>query len=236
MTPWELGITLALGGLAQGLVLVTMMSLYLKRSSLGSRLEALRGEVAERDRSLRQWVRDGWAQLEADSRDRDAKLHEELLTGRKMFREIVQEVIRSKETADALAEPIGAHLISKLLDSKAVRREVAAMEQLGAAIRSGRVRLDKEEPMAHRVWATGEGMAGTFSVTDVGDDYVEVISGSVKLSAAAGTVHFRVSTTAPPPPDAETGDPTLSPTGNTFVATRYVALKGPGTVNYVAKP
>lgn len=90
--------------------------------------------------------------------------------------------------------------------------------------------------MAHRVWATGEGMAGSVSVSDVGDDYFEVTSGSVKLSASAGTVHFRISSTAPPPPNAESTDPTLSPTGNTFVATRYVALKGSGTVNYIAKP
>lgn len=95
--------------------------------------------------------------------------------------------------------------------------------------------------MAHRVWATGEGpSAGSFVVTDIGDDYIEVTAGSVKLSAPSGACHYKVENpAAPPPPNATNGDPTLASGGGTnFIAVKTVALKatsGTATVNYVSK-
>lgn len=143
--PLELLAILIAGGMAQAVLLVVLQALYLKRSSIGVRLESLRTEVARRDSEIRHWVRDSLAQIEADSITRDTDLRRDLMNTRSEIREIVQDVIRSEETARALAQPIGAQIITQLLESKAVRREVAAMEQLGAAIRSGKVRLEPKE-------------------------------------------------------------------------------------------
>jgi hypothetical protein len=80
-------------------------------------------------------------------------------------------------------------------------------------------------------------MSGSFSVSDIGDDYIEVTGGSVKLFGAG--VHYKIENPpAPPPPNATNSDPTLAPLGTNFVATKTVALKaasGAATVTYVAK-
>jgi hypothetical protein len=120
---------LAAGGMAQAVLLVTLQALYLKRSSIGVRLESLRTEVAQRDRDIRVWVKDSLAQVEADSMTRDSDLRREFMNLRDGIHKSVTAAMMDEGNLKTIAEYVGAVIVTKLLESRQVRRELALLAE-----------------------------------------------------------------------------------------------------------
>jgi hypothetical protein len=231
LTP-ELLLMAIAGGLFQAGVLVAVQAVYLKRSSLGVKLEALRTEVALRDREIRMWVKDSLAQMEADSITRDITLRQDLMDTRSEIRAVVADAMRDPATLQVQAEYTVGAFMARLMESKHVRLELALLaETEDQKRRRQRRERTKGETMAHRVWATGVDEPGTFFVGTTGEDYAELNPDVATVLDPQGSTLVRYAQGNGSIPEVGPNAPSLPSNGLVSQGFQYVTMKAAsGTV------
>lgn len=136
MSGLELAATLAIGGLAQAVLLVLVQSIHNKRSSLGVQLSGLREEMVKREDALRWWVKDSLAQMEADARQRDADTRGRVEELREEFRRTVEEKLSSDPYLNVIADRVGANVAARFAKAMATVKGNETMAAISNAIKA----------------------------------------------------------------------------------------------------